>query len=109
MSKKTLITGFITILIGLVILLNVASTLAPEVQTAGDEIEDETLCNDTSLCLYNVTADATNPCRSSTNQSNACPSGQPSIPLGNTTSTIGLLLVMAGLVIGTIKGVRGRK
>ncbi len=105
-----IITGF-TALILIVIVFSVWASIVPEAQKAGDSMNDSNRCSDVG-CFYNnsiLTATSASPaCRTNSSpdpavniegdNSSACASGDPSIPLASIFGGRGIAILLIMLI-----------
>lgn len=92
MALQKTATQVLGVLITVLVVLILFASLTPEVQNAGNSMNDSAQCINAG-CFYNTTASATEPCRNA-DASTACTAGQPTIPLNNIFSGTGLVVVL---------------
>ncbi len=98
------LTGVLTIIITIVILFNLFSSLMPEVQSAGTELQDSDICAE-SGCFFNSTLTPSCVINSSQEGTGFCQNDFNTIPLSSLFSSTGVvvLLLMVFLLIGVLR------
>lgn len=101
MADKKIIVTMLGLIIGVIILVSIFAALVPEVNNAGDQLNQSNQCNGLGGCLFNATNSSVAPCREAADQANACPSGgNEVVPLSGLFASNGVitLIVLALLV-----------
>lgn len=100
--------------VGLVVTFLFLASLLPELEKAGDALNQTKQCDILAGCLFNATNSSASPCRLEFNQSLACDRGTGEIPLSSLFSfSIMGLLVMAVVIVAILSSIavvrRGNK
>jgi ABC-type dipeptide/oligopeptide/nickel transport system permease subunit len=102
---KTLMLG-ISVLVIIVVMMSLGSTLIPEVQSAGDELNDSNRCTEAG-CYYNSSnTDAECTQNATGGGTTACGESAQTMPLGGLFSSDGIvpLIIIVGLLVAVIGG-----
>ena len=102
-NMEKVITAGVFVLVILVVLMQLGSTMIPEVASAGDSLNDTARCEAVG-CSYN--SSNTPVCQATATNVSACQVQGQTIPLGDLFSGEGIvvLIVVVGLLIAVIGG-----
>ena len=113
MVKGKVISTVLAVIIGIIILISIFAALVPELNNAGDQLNESNQCDGLSSCIFNATNNSVSPCRDTTNQSVVCASGgNQDVPLGGLFGSNGvvvlivlalLIIIVFGILIGRMK------
>lgn len=91
--------GIMLSVILLIILFTVLAQLLPELENAGDQLNQTNICGGLTGCIFNATNSSAAPCRDSINQSLNCQLGDGEVPLNSLFSFSIIGLLVAAVVI----------